>query len=442
MANGKNTHLELKKEERFKKGVGAIHTSGTLTLIQRKLANVLLYAAYDDLLKKRTHKIPVSLMCAMLGWNESNRIDYLKEALSALQRTTLQFNLREDGKEVWESMTMLSYATIKDGVCIWRYDESLAEKLYKPDVFAMINLRVQNRIDSAYALNLYENCLRYKSTKTTGFWDLGLFREIMGVQAGYCDDFRYLNRTVIKPAIEKVNKLSDINISVEYVRKGRSVAGLKFFVHEKSDEEKEGMQSNLPGMSFEESVDGFLEFRNTKAFKELVKHGISEMLAVAWIKEKGEDAILDLIKYTEERDEKNLIKSNTRTYISHLIKSGATVGKSEYEKEKERKAKEKYEEEKEAEALKKEQSLRDEFRRHLISKKVSSLSSDELRLLAKKFIEENPEKRASAYNEENASFSGYQKTSFSIWLRTNVDLDDFTEENFKIWMSKNPIKRK
>jgi len=172
----------LHPEERLKKSVGAIHSSEKLSLVQRKLANVLLYAAYDNLMQTDTHTIPVPIMCSMLGWDGSNRIEYLKEAIASLQETRLEFNLREDGEDTWESMTMLSYAKIKNGVCTYRYDKALAERFYDPAIFAIINLRVQRKIDSAHALNLYENCIRYKNTNTgsTGSWSLDFFREIVG----------------------------------------------------------------------------------------------------------------------------------------------------------------------------------------------------------------------------------------------------------------------
>lgn len=331
-----NLPQTLPSEHRLKKSVGAIHSSGNLSLIQRKLANVLLYAAYDNLLSKRTHTLPVPIMCAMLGWKESNRIDYLKGTLVALQQITLQFNLREDGQEVWESMSMLSYAQIKNGVCTWRYDEALAEKLYDPAMFATINLQVQRCIDSAYALNLYENALRYKDTNTgsTGRWDLGFFREIVGASSAYYDDFRKLNSKIIKPSMEKINKVSDIMMSVEFEKRARPVVALKFHVREKTEAEKQALQATLPSMSFPESVDAFAEVRNTEAFKALTKHGIAERLAFAWIQERGEQGVIDLVNYTEEKDAQNLIKTNTRTYLTHLVKTGAEVGVSEYDKEK------------------------------------------------------------------------------------------------------------
>ena len=222
----------LPPDERLKKSVGAIHSSGKLSLVQRKLTNVLLYAAYDNLMQTDTHTIPVPIMCSMLGWDGSNRTKYLKEAIASLQETRLEFNLREDGEDTWESMTMLSYAKIKNGICTYRYDKALAERFYDPAIFAIINLRVQRQLDSVYALNLYENCIRYKNTTTgsTGSWSLDFFREIIGGTAGYYDDFRKLNAKIIKPAIAKINEVSDIVLSVEYERAMRNVVSLKFFV--------------------------------------------------------------------------------------------------------------------------------------------------------------------------------------------------------------------
>ena len=384
-------------------------------------------------------------MCAMMGWEESNRIDYLKEALSALQETRLEFNLREDNNEVWESMTMLSYAHIKNGVCTWRYDEALAEKLYNPAMFAMINLQVQRRIDSAYALNLYENTFRFKDTNTgsTGSWDLGLFREIVGATASYCDDFRLLNRKVIKPAMAKVNEVSDIVLKVEFEKKARSVVALKFHVREKTDDEKKVMQNTLPGMSLPESIDTFAAVRNTAAFKLLIKHGISERLAFSWIQERGEQTVIDLVAYTEERDSKDLIKTNTRTYLTHLVKSGAEVGQSEYDKKKNN-AKAEMTAVAQTEAQhKKLAELEEEFRTARIKEARKALSLEEREAHAHTWLTTpNGQGRAGVYDGVKGRFNDgatniyfeqvylasvlvkpYEKPEFITWVRDTKKLD-------------------
>jgi Initiator Replication protein len=113
--------------ETVRKHVGAIHTSGDLSLLERKTANVLLLNAYQHLVTRRTHKVPVPLLCAMLGY-DSNDIDLLKATLKKLATTSIEFNVMEDGKEAWQVMSMISFGEIKGGVCTYRYDEYLAER--------------------------------------------------------------------------------------------------------------------------------------------------------------------------------------------------------------------------------------------------------------------------------------------------------------------------
>lgn len=447
MTEKKKSHLvsletqSMSTDERLKKSVGAIHSSGKLTLVERKLANVLMYSAYDTLLTKRTHTIPVPIMCAMLGWDASNRIDYLKKALSALQETRLEFNLREDGHEVWESMTMLSYAHIKNGICTYRYDEALAERLFDPTMFAMISLQVQRRIDSAYALNLYENCIRYKDTNTgsTGRWTLEFFREIVGATASYCDDFRLLNRKVIKPAIEKINEVSDIVVEVEYEKQVRTVVALKFRVRDKTEEEKQAMQTALPGLSFTESVDVFVELRGTEAFKALKKHGVAERLAFVWIREKGEQAVLDMVAYTEERDAKNLINTNTRAYMQSLVKAGAEFGQSDYDKEKSEVI-EVTAKVAQTEAQKSRLSeLEKEYRKHLWQMKIKALTTEERHANAMAWLQtEKGRGQDHDYDQETTNFKFVaNKANFNqVYLRQVIPTPAFEVEAFTVWLQK------
>jgi plasmid replication initiation protein len=431
-------------EQRLKKSVGAIHSSGKLTLVQRKLANVLLYSAYDNLLAARTHKIPVSIMCAMLGWEGSNRIDHLKEALGALQETRLEFNLREDGQEAWESMTMLSYAQIKNGVCTYRYDEALAERLFDPAMYALINLKVQRKLDTAYALNLYENVYRFRNANqgSTGEWSLQFFREIIGATASYYDDYRELNRKIIKPSLESINKDTDIIVTMLPIKASRQTVGMKFFVREKTEKEQlaqeDSQQTQIPGTSFKEGTDAYAELRDTPAFKALKKHGVAERLAFAWIREKGESAVLDMVAYTEERDAQNLIKTNTRAYMTSLVKAGAEFNPSDYDREKEAKVIETKTKEQDQAKTARTAELYEEYRKMTALAAVKALTKEQHRADAVDYIAEVGQGKAKSYDKEAGAFSNtLEKINFEVWQR-KMRTPAFDRTAFDAWLvSKN-----
>ncbi|MDS4021083.1 MAG: replication initiation protein [Candidatus Competibacter sp.] len=220
-------------DQNLKKHIAAIHINNRLTLTQRKASNVLLYNAYENLLTARVHRIRVKDLAEAIGFNTHN-LDPLKEALKTLARTVLEWNiLDEDGhQEEWGATTLLAQAVIKGGHCVYAYSPELCEKLYRPEIYALLNLSIQRKFSSSYALALYENCLRYRRIGTTGWIALDILKRLLGISEtdGYYQDFRKFNDKVIKPAVRQVNDTSDLLLEIDYQRDQRKVAAVRFRV--------------------------------------------------------------------------------------------------------------------------------------------------------------------------------------------------------------------
>ena len=220
-------------DQNLKKHVAAIHINNRLTLTQRKASNVLLYNAYESLLTARVHRIRVKDLAEAIGFNTHN-LDPLKEALKTLARTILEWNiLDEEGRqEEWGATTLLAQAVIKGGYCVYAYSPELCEKLYRPEIYALLNLSIQRKFSSSYALALYENCLRYRRIGTTGWIGLDILKRLLGIgdTDGYYQDFRKFNDKVIKPAVRQVNDTSDLLLEIDYQRDRRRVSAVRFRV--------------------------------------------------------------------------------------------------------------------------------------------------------------------------------------------------------------------
>ena len=291
----------------LKKHVAAIHIGAKLSFLQRKLVNALLYHAYDELLTAQEHSIDASVLCEMIGFDSKNT-SYLKAALKGLMETVVEFDvLEENGEQVWEAMTLLPYARLKNGVCTYRIERSLAEKLYHPDVYSKINLSVLRELTSGYALVLYENCFRYVDIGHTAWWDVDVFRKLMAVDmmSSY-KPFKVLNRNVIQPAIKEVNKLSNIQVEMETRFKGRTVTGLRFLV-------KPNLQLSLMGMEAEDEVS------TSPAYLELLKAGISKTLARQWVIEHGETYIFDKLDLVHNQAARGRIRSTKSGFLRAAI---------------------------------------------------------------------------------------------------------------------------
>lgn len=273
------------RRDSVKKNVAAIHVSGKLTLLQRKLSNVLLLNAYDTLISQPKHQIDARTLCLMIGYN-SNDTDTLRAALRGLAETVAEWDMLDDkGKQEWGVSSLLSYAKLKGGVCEYAYSPALAEKLHDPKVFALINLNIQRRFTSGHGLALYENCYRFVRTGSTGWWPIDTFRRLMGVDDSvYYESFKHLNAKIIKPAVEEVNRTSNIDITPEFTKRGRAVTELRFLIRE-----------NRQLAMFD--IDDGDAVRAAPVYVRLLGQGVSDRLARQWIQEHGEALVADKLDY-------------------------------------------------------------------------------------------------------------------------------------------------
>lgn len=220
-------------DQNLKKHIAAIHINNRLTLTQRKASNVLLYNAYENLLTARVHRIRVKDLAEAIGFNTHN-LEPLKEALKTLARTVLEWNILDENgaHEEWGATTLLAQAVIKGGFCTYAYSPDLCEKLYRPEIYALLNLSIQRKFSSGYALALYENCLRYRRIGTTGWIGLDNLKRLLGLgeNDAYYQDFRKFNDKIIKPAVRQVNETSDLFLDAQYQRDNRRITAVRFQV--------------------------------------------------------------------------------------------------------------------------------------------------------------------------------------------------------------------
>jgi hypothetical protein len=214
------------------KASAAVQVQNNMTLLQRRAWNILLANAYDELPTEERHHIGVHDLMRVLDFHSKNE-DYLKVALEALVGCKVKWNvLDKDGTAVWGVAALLAEAVIKEGVCAYAYGPTFRKLLYNPKMYARVCLSLQNKFDSKHALALWELCIDYLGRERdygeTPFISLKQFRELMGITEGMYSTFKRLSEKVINPAIAEINRLSDFRVTVDYQRRSRKVAALKF----------------------------------------------------------------------------------------------------------------------------------------------------------------------------------------------------------------------
>jgi plasmid replication initiation protein len=218
-----------------KKPVEAIQCANTFSLIQRKMYNVLLANAANNLRSDVTHRISMGVLCKLMGY-DSKDYKSIKDKFRELRRMDIEWDIiNEQGNKVWTNTSPLSLARVIEGkgVCEYEFTASLIPLLSAPAQYAKFSLGIQSRFQSSYGLALYENCERYRNIGQTRNFDVLTFRKLMGVNEHQYKDFFALKRRVIVIAIKEVNKHSDFEITPEYEKNGRQVVRIRFLISNK-----------------------------------------------------------------------------------------------------------------------------------------------------------------------------------------------------------------
>ena len=310
--------MATKKE--VKKHAAAIHTSGPLSLLERKLSNILLFNAYDDLLSRKYHKVRIPLLAEIAGYN-SKDTGKLKTALKSLAGTLVEWNiLKSDGGEKWGASTLLASVEFDNGICTYEYSGNLAKKLSEPEIYGRISLEIQKSFTSSYTLTIYEFCSRYKgilrkrNVAYTDWVDLELFKKMVGVdKVKSYEAFKELNRIVIKPSVDEINGTkrkyigTDILITPEYKKVGRKIHDIRFII-------EECPQTSLP---IEKSE--YDEIRKTDLYLKLVEMGINDKGAILTIQSNSTEYVLEKIALAEDTERQGKIKSSIAGYLKNAI---------------------------------------------------------------------------------------------------------------------------
>ncbi len=227
--------MNLAKINAVIKASPAIQIQSKISLLQRRAWNMLLANAYNELPNKEIHSISVGELAAKLGFNDKHSNQhYLKAALRALRSCEVEWNILGKDKEEWGVAGLLAEVRIADGICFYQFPHTLRLKLYNPRVYTKLNLRLQNRFTSRYALILWEICFDYFDTDRdqgeTPFILLETFKSLMGLAETDYPVFKVLNRDLIKPAIKEINDVTDYHVEVEQKRIGRRIGELKFHI--------------------------------------------------------------------------------------------------------------------------------------------------------------------------------------------------------------------
>lgn len=262
----------------LRKHVAVIHSSNPHgSLVERKAVNVLLLNARQKTLEECggidfiaehfrklkgqevTFEIPLDIFKQNINYNSHDHV-FIREALKSIASTALEYSIiSSNGDKEWEIMPILSYAKLTSNRVIYRLPSEIREQLVYPEVYANIDLAIQNEFVSSHALTLYENIYRFINMGKTPVFRVTDIKRLLGIGKNAYPEFKIFNREVIKRSIREIGQVSNIKVTdVTPEREGRYIVGLQFHLSRKS--EVLGSKSNNDDIEishFESALYGF-----------------------------------------------------------------------------------------------------------------------------------------------------------------------------------------
>ena len=211
------------KEPKF-----AIKASGNLSEIQQK-AWVFLYLRIQTSLDDKYHYAPLAEISNVLDIKYDQD---LKDALTGLGRTTVEWNASGDDKDTkhWAMSAMLGSAEIKGNVLEYEFTQKMKDLFKANPEFAQLDFPTLVALKGKHALKLWRYCSMFKNTKTgsTGWKSVQTWRAIFGLKPEMYKEFKNFKQDVIGPAIKEINQKADFKIEAEYKKNGRIITEIRF----------------------------------------------------------------------------------------------------------------------------------------------------------------------------------------------------------------------
>ena len=301
--------VDLKEFRKTNEAIGLRVVEGNLTLLSRKVFNVMMYhaqemkepgrnAPIDTPASKKYFWIPLSELARDAAYG-SKDVQYLKQQLEDMQNIKL---LMENERQ-WTSERLVSSVTLvnpegfnKHSGQVWfgyAFPPEVHEQVMAPSTYTRLSIVYQSSLKSGSALALYEICRRY-ATNPSKMTFIQPYEHWYGVITGNpisaenLPPYKYFKRDTLKPAIAEINTLTDINIDLVEHKNGRRVEKLQFRV----------LQNQQSQLEFPAPP-----VINSELIGRIVNFGFSHADASDLVAQHSDEAIRSAISRVEARKE-------------------------------------------------------------------------------------------------------------------------------------------
>ena len=338
--------------------------------------------------------------------SSKRRFEVLEKVVDEVMDSTI--TLRQN--DSWVKFQWLTKAAYKNGVIhLQLNDELLPYFTNLLNRFTSYQLRHVIGFRSAYAFRIYDLCKQYMriGERTISIDEL---RKWLDIPDDQYKQVGHLKSRVVKPALEDINRSSDLEVMLEAdIKEGRKTVGLRFTISEKSQQ----------AMPLEDSLPTTLQ--------RLVTHGVALPEARKMVKEFGEPYCAEKLDWVQRRHVDGKVE-NLGAFTVSAIRNDYKKTKAPLEKQQEQR---KIQEDQEEKSSIRDKKLFEAFQKHRVDEFVKGLSKQDSARVEKAFLDSV--EPSSVIHQVHAKF-GFQhqliRGSYRAYIAHEC-LAESTEDEFE-----------
>lgn len=177
------------------------------------------------------------------GFGSDNRhSNELKRHLRSMLGNVVEWQSSTAGESEWGACALLAECRISkingENWLAWAYPPTIRAQVMDPPRWAQVSMLSAGQLRTHAAVVLYGICARYKNNvagrtaKQPWTWWVPV---LTGSPAARVlkTEYRFFKRDYLKPAIDDINEVTEIDIQIIEVKNGRSIEALQFHVKKK-----------------------------------------------------------------------------------------------------------------------------------------------------------------------------------------------------------------
>lgn len=214
----------------------------SITRIGRLAYNSMMYLA-QSMEADAEGMFSAPLNRILRGFGSDNRHSTeLKRHLRSMLGNVVEWQSSTVGESEWGACALLAECRItkKNGEnwLAWAYPPTIRAQVMDPPRWAQVSMLSAGQLRTHAAVVLYGICARYKdnigglTAKQPWAWWVPV---LTGSPAGRVlkTEYRFFKRDYLRPAIEDINEVTEIEVEVKEIKNGRSIEALQFLVKKK-----------------------------------------------------------------------------------------------------------------------------------------------------------------------------------------------------------------